>query len=137
MKSINWLGLVAALVVGQIIGIVWYGTVFSDAWLAAMEMTEADFVGTEWRMSLGFINMVVILIGLDWLIGRLDARSWMGGARVALAACVFFALTVVSLDYVYAAGNLPLLWIDGGYQLLTYVIGGALLGGLKLKPKAN
>lgn len=137
MKNINWLGLVAALVVGQIIGIVWYGTVFSDAWMAAMELTEAEFVGTEWRMGLGFINMVVILIGLDWLIGRLDARSWMGGARVALAACIFFALTVVSLDYVYAAGNLPLLWIDGGYQVLTYVIGGALLGGLRLKAKAG
>jgi len=137
MKSINWLGLVAALVVGQIIGIIWYGTVFSDAWLAAMEMTEAEFVGTEWRMSLGFINMVVILIGLDWLIGRLDARSWVGGAKIALTACVCFALTVVTLDYIYAAGNLPLVWIDGGYQVLTYVIGGALLGGLKLKAKAT
>ena len=137
MKTINWLGLVAALVVGQVIGIVWYGSVFSAAWLQAMEMTHADFVGTEWRMSLGFVNMVVILIGLDWLIGRLDARNWMAGARVALAACAFFALTVVSLDYIYAAGNLPLLWIDGGYQLLTYVIGGALLGGLRLKPKAG
>ena len=137
MKRINWLGLVAALVVGQIIGIVWYGAVFSDAWLAAMEMTEADFVGTEWRMGLGVINMLVILIGLDWLIGRLDARSWTGGAKIGLAACVFFALTVVSLDYAYAAGNLPLLWIDGGYQLLTYGIGGALLGGMRLKPKAR
>ncbi|HQR87740.1 MAG: hypothetical protein B7Z44_12350 [Caulobacter sp. 12-67-6] len=136
MKTINWLGLVAALVVGQVIGIVWYGSLFSAAWQEAMEMTQADFAGTEWRMSLGLVNMVVILIGLDWLIGRLDARSWMAGARVALAACIFFALTVVSLDYIYAAGNLPLLWIDGGYQLLTYVIGGALLGGLRLKPKA-
>ena len=137
MKTINWLGLVAALVVGQIIGIAWYGVLLSDAWMKAMGMTEAQFVGTEWRMSLGFINMVVILIGLDWLIGRLDARSWIGGAKVALAACAFFALTVVALDYIYAAGVPALLWIDGGYQVLSYGIGGALLGGLKLKPKAG
>ena len=137
MKTINWLGLVVALVFGQIIGIVWYGVLFSDAWMTAMGMTEAQFVGTEWRMSLGVINMIVILLGLDWLIRRLDARSWMGGAKVALAVCAAFALTVVAQDYIYAAGVPALLWIDGGYQLLTYGIGGALLGGLKLKPKAG
>jgi hypothetical protein len=135
MKSINWLGLIAALIAGQVIGVLWYGLVFSNAWMAAMRMTEDQFVGTEWRMALGIANMVVILIGLDWLIGRLGARTWLGGAKVAMAACVFFALTVVALDYIYAAGLLALQWIDGGYQLATYLVGGALLGGLKLKPK--
>jgi hypothetical protein len=137
MKNINWLGLVAALVIGQVIGFAWYGALFSEAWMKAMGVTQAQFVGTEWRMSLGFINMVVILIGLDWLIQRLDARSWVGGTKVALAACVCFALSVVALNYIYAAGTTALLWIDGGYQLLTYAIAGALLGGLKLKPKAG
>ncbi|ALL13202.1 DUF1761 domain-containing protein [Caulobacter henricii] len=137
MKTINWLGWVAALVVGQVIGILWYGILLSAAWMKAMGMTEADFVGTEWRMGLGILNMAIILIGLDWLIRRLEARTWLGGAKVGLAACVFFDLTVVALDYVYAAGNLSLFWIDGGYQLLTYTLGGALLGGLKLKPRAG
>lgn len=136
MKQVNWLGLVVALIAGQVIGIVWYGNVFSAAWMEAQRLTEADFVGQDWKMGLGVLNMIVILLGLDWLIRRLGGIGYVAGAKVALAACVCFALTVAALNYIYAAGSLSLMLIDGGYQVLTYVVGGALLGGLKLKPKA-
>jgi hypothetical protein len=135
MKQVNWLGLVVALIAGQVIGIVWYGNVFSAAWMEAQRLTEADFVGQDWKMGLGVLNMIVILLGLDWLIRRLGGIGYVAGAKVALAACVCFALTVAALNYIYAAGSLSLMLIDGGYQVLTYVVGGALLGGLKLKPK--
>lgn len=136
MKKVNWLGLVVALIAGQVIGIAWYGNLFSVAWMEAQRLTEADFVGQDWKMGLGVVNMVVILLGLDWLIRRLGAEGYLAGARVGLAASACFALTVAALNYIYAAGTLSLLAIDGGYQLVTYAIAGALLGGLKMKPKA-
>jgi hypothetical protein len=134
MKQVNWLGLVVSLVVGQVIGFLWYGTLFAQAWMKATGVTEA--AGQEWKMGLGILNMVVVLLGLDWLIRRVGTTGFVGGAKTALTACVLFALTVLSLNYIYANGAPALLWIDGGYQLLTYAIGGALLGGLRLKPKA-
>lgn len=137
MKNVNWLGLVVALVAGQAIGILWYGNLFSAAWMEAQRLTEADFVGQDWKMALGVLNMIVILLGLDWLIRRLGAAGYVAGAKTALCACVAFALTVAALNYIYAAGTLSLLVIDGGYQVVTYTIAGALLGGLKRKPKAD
>lgn len=136
MKNVNWLGLVVALVAGQAIGILWYGNLFSAAWMEAQRLTEADFVGQDWKMGLGVLNMIVILLGLDWLIRRLGADGYVAGAKIALSICVCFALTVAALNYIYAAGALSLLLIDGGYQVVTYTIAGALLGGLKRKPKA-
>ncbi|AHI88556.1 DUF1761 domain-containing protein [Caulobacter vibrioides] len=136
MKQVNWLGLVVALIAGQVIGVIWYGNLFSAAWMEAQSLTDADFVGQDWKMGLGVLNMIVILLGLDWLIRRLGASGYMAGAKVALAACVCFALTVAALNYIYAAGTLSLLLIDGGYQVVTYTVAGALLGGLKRKPKA-
>ena len=136
MKQVNWLGLVVSLVVGQVIGFLWYGTLFAQAWMKATGVTEADAAGQEWKMGVGMLNMLVVLLGLDWLIRRVGATGFVGGAKTALTACVVFALTVVSLNYLYANGAPALLWIDGGYQLVTYAVFGALLGGLKIKPKA-
>jgi len=134
MRQVNWLGLVVSLVLGQVIGFLWYGTLFAQAWMKATGVTEA--AGQEWKMGLGILNMLVVLLGLDWLIRRVGATGFVGGARTALIACVVFALTVVSLNYLYANGAVSLLWIDGGYQLVTYLVFGALLGGLRMKPKA-
>jgi hypothetical protein len=136
MKNVNWLGLVVALVAGQAIGILWYGNLFSAAWMEAQRLTEADFVGQDWKMGLGVVNMLVILLGLDWLLRRLGVDGYIAGARTALLVCVCFALTVAALNYIYAAGTLSLFVIDGGYQVVTYTIAGALLAGLKRRPKA-
>ena len=136
MKQVNWLGLVVSLIVGQVIGFLWYGTLFAQAWMKATGVTEADAAGQEWKMGLGIVNMLVVLLGLDWLIRSLGATSFVAGAKTALIACAVFALTVVSLNYIYANGDISLQWIDGGYQLVTYVVFGALLGGLRRKPKA-
>lgn len=136
MKNVNWLGLVVALVAGQAIGILWYGNLFSAAWMEAQRLTEADFAGQDWKMGLGVVNMLVILLGLDWLLRRLGVDGYVAGARIALLVCVCFALTVAALNYIYAAGTLSLFVIDGGYQVVTYTIAGALLAGLKRRPKA-
>jgi hypothetical protein len=136
MKNVNWLGLVVSLIVGQVIGFLWYGTLFAQAWMKATGVTEGNAAGQEWKMGLGMLNMLVVLLGLDWLIRRVGVTGFVGGARIALIACGVFALTVVSLNYLYASGAVSLLWIDGGYQLVTYLVFGALLGGLKMKPKA-
>ena len=137
MKSVNWIGLVVALVAGQIFGIVWYGNLFSAAWAKAMGLTEADFVGQEWRMALGVVNMLLILLALDFAMRRLGTRGWLPGAKLGLFVGLFFGATVSALNYIYAAGPLVLLLIDGGYQVVSYALLGALLGGLRRAPKAE
>ena len=34
MKGLNWLGVVVALVVGEGLGMLWYGMLFKDRWIA-------------------------------------------------------------------------------------------------------
>ena len=138
MKSVNWLGVVVALIAGQVIGIGWYGMIFSEKWMGLTGITEAEArAAPQWLMALGALNMLVILLGLDWLIRKTGALGWSAGLRLALAVCVLFDLTVVSLGYIYKLEPAALLAIDGGYQLLTYGVAGLLIGGLRLKPKAG
>jgi hypothetical protein len=137
MKSVNWLGVVVALIAGQVIGMLWYGMIFTQKWMELTGVTEAQAqTAPKWLMGLGVVNMVVVLLGLDWLIRKTGSLGWVAGAKLALAVCVLFDLTVVSLGYLYKLEPPALFVLDAGYQLLTYVVAGALIGGLRLKREA-
>ena len=131
MKGINWLGVLAALVASQTIGIVWYGLLFEAQWT---DLTGIAVSGSEGStaMALGAVQNLVIAIGLGWLIARTGMTGWVGGATAGLIACLFFGLATIALRFIYGDVNPGLIPIDGGYMLIQYGVSGALIGGVRL-----
>ena len=134
MKSINWLGLVAALVISQGLGMLWYGQLFGELWKAAVKVDTTASVPIS--MTAGAVDNLVVLVGLAWLIPKLGWESWSGGARAGLAAAVFFAAPAAILDPIYAGAPASLMAVEGGYLAIYMIVGGALIGGLRLGKKA-
>eukprot|EP01030_Chromulinospumella_sphaerica_P018864 gene18864-18735_t len=135
MKSINWIGVVVALVVGQILGYGWYGVVFTDKWMALSGVTAeaADSMAMVW----GVVQNLVIVVGLGWLVGKTGTTGYVNGAIFGALVCAFFGLGTMALRFIYSNDNTGLIPIDGGYMLLQYILSGAILAGLKLgKPAA-
>jgi hypothetical protein len=101
LKGVNWIAVVVATVVLEVVGYLWYGVVFAKAWVAAggpiprLSMAVAQ--------SLGVLNTLVITTGLAWLLARLG-RAGLGASIVAaLAAWFFFDFTTMALDFLYVA----------------------------------
>lgn len=137
MKNINWVGVIVALIVSQAIGMAWYGFLFSDAWMAASGMVAAEMEENSMTYVWGALQNLVVIVGLAWLVVKTGKSDWMGGAKMGLFACVFFALATYSLRFIYGNDNTALIPIDSGYMLLQYVLSGAIVAGLKLgKPAA-
>ena len=89
MKGINWVGVIAAVVVGQVIGFLWYGMLFEEQWMALSGVTPSgDAANTA--MALGVVNQLVVAVGLAWLIGKLGNATLAGGATAGLLAGIFF-----------------------------------------------
>ncbi|HEX6860092.1 MAG TPA: DUF1761 domain-containing protein [Caulobacteraceae bacterium] len=131
MKGINWAGVVAAVIVGQVIGFLWYGLVFEQQWLALTGITpNAD--AANMSMALGAVNQLVVAIGLAWLVNKLGAATLMGGATAGLAAGFFFAATTAAQNFIYAGADTGLIPIDIGYLLVVYTVMGAVIGAVKL-----
>ncbi|MDP1737865.1 MAG: DUF1761 domain-containing protein [Caulobacter sp.] len=137
MKTINWVGVIVALIVSQALGMAWYGFIFSEKWMALSGMTEADVAG-DMTMSYvwGAVQNLVVIVGLALLAGKLGKSDWMGGARLGLFVCVAFALATYSLRFIYGSDNTGLIPIDAGYMLIQYALSGAIVAGLKLGKKA-
>lgn len=136
MKGINWIGVVVALVVGQALGYVWYGVVFSDAWMAASGIPAAEMDDNSATYAWGALQNLVVVVGLAWLAAQLGKSDWMSGAVMGALVCVFFALATYSLRFIYGNDSPALIPIDAGFMLVQYVLSGAIVAGLKLGKSA-
>lgn len=130
--KLNWLGIGAATVVAFFIGFLWYGVLFEAQWQSLTGVTgEGDPV---W-MLLGLAQTFVSMAGLGWFIARDGTTDWMGGLKIGLVAGVCFALMTSAYGFVYQTSPLALLPIDWSHLLVIYAVGGALIAGLRMKPK--
>lgn len=132
--KLNWLGIIVATVIAYFIGFLWYGVIFEAQWIE-LSGVSPEAGGSTTAMALGLVQTFVVMVGLGWLIGKLG-EGWLNGARIGLMACVFFALMTMAYGFIYQTEPMGLLWIDASHLLAVYIVGGAVIGGLRLKPKA-
>ena len=85
-------------------------------------------------LGLGAVLTIIIVLGLSWLMRRLGAASPQAGVMAALAAWFFFNFTTMAIDYLYVGHTGAFVAINMGYQLLSYLIAGAVLG--LIRPRA-
>lgn len=136
MKGINWLGVVLATIVGQAVGFLWYGILFTDKWvelaLGGVEPTDAAATASIWQ---GALLSLFQSFGLAWLISLLAANTLIKGGWVGLFAAFFFSGPIVVQQMVYAGAPLELVTIDAGYVLVWLTLAGAVIGGVRLPQK--
>jgi hypothetical protein len=134
-KGISWISVVVAVVVLQVLGFLWYGMLFSAPWMAEMRASglsvDMSDAGRSLSVMLGVIVTVVMVLGMAWLTQRVGAHTLQAGLMAGLYAWFFFSLTTQALEYVYMGFTPKLMAINAGYQLLSFLLAGAVLGGLR------
>lgn len=135
MGNINWLGVIVATIVAFFIGFLWYGLLFQAQWMA-LSGVPADGDHNPIWMAVGLLQTFVTMTGLGWFIARDGGGGWMGGFKIGLIAAICFALMTSAYGFIYHTSNIGLLPIDWSHMLLIYALGGAIIGGLRMKAKA-
>lgn len=135
LQGINWIAVVIAAVVVFLLGYVWYAVLFTAPWTAALVgATLAPALTPGAAMAVGFVNILLITIGLAWLLNRLGARRLDAAVGVSLAVWLFFNFTTMAVDYIYVGLSRDLVLINMGYQLVSYLVTGVILA--LIRPKA-
>ena len=133
MDRINWLGVIAATVVAFFIGFLWYGLIFEATWLELTGQTKSEDMSML-PMAWGLLQTFVTMLGLGWFIGR--DSTVMEGLKTGLVAAICFALMTSAYNFIYETSPTGLLPIDWSHLLVIYAVGGAIIGGLRMKAKA-
>lgn len=136
-KGTNWLGVLVAAVVTWLLGALWYGLAFKEPWIAATGIDpDAAEAARFMPMALGFGIQLLIAIGMGWLVPKV-AEGWGGGGRVGIFAWIFLGMPVQAYGFVYMTEPMAILPIDFGYVFLTFLLSGAIVGGLRFGRRAG
>ncbi len=131
LPKLNPVGIALASVAFFFVGFLWYGLLFTDAWMAAHGLTEEDAGSPAW-MLLGLVLTVMQVLGLAIVM------KWKGIANVgdAVKTAVFlwalFALPFNLYAFTYlTAHNVTLLAIDASHMLVGWVAAAVILALFK------
>lgn len=125
LGDMDWLGiLVATLVVGVVLGTIFYGPVFGKQWAAASGMPytmKPPMNQIVWGTIIGFIFQ----IGVAFLGATDDIEH---SIVTALVFGVFILGPVLYARVIWAKGNRTAFFIDFAYLFLAIAVGGYVQG---------
>jgi len=127
--GLNSVAIVAASVAFFFLGFIWYGVLFSDIWMAAAGVTEADGQGQSplWMLA-GFGICVLQVIGLGLVLKWRGITDMGGAVKTAIIMWACFALAIVLYAYVYIpTHNGSILMVDASHLLVGWVVSAVIL----------
>ena len=133
---VNWLAIIAAAVVIFLLGGLWYSpVVFAKRWLAlqgrTMEQMQADAAAAN--MPLMYLQAFLSALVTSWILALFLAHmgryGWMIGAHVGALAWLGFAAPTSYATAVFSMKPKQLWLIDTMFNLVSFVLAGAILGG--------
>ena len=127
--DLNWFAILVAALVPVVIGGVWYSPMlFARPWMRAVGRTPEQLSGASLGYALSAVGAVVMSYALARILRWAEVADPWNGALVGALAWLGFVATVLAVN-TYFGGRSRALWaIDAGYQLLSLVVMGAILG---------
>ena len=127
--AINWIGVIAGVVVSWIAGAVYY-MVLSEQWLASIGKTRDQINGRDPSpYIIGFLCQVVMAIVLAAIMpGLFGSRTLANGLLTGGLMWLGFVITSMTLNHRYGQAPWSRTVIDGGYLLLALLIQGGIIG---------
>jgi len=129
---------IAAIVAFYAVGFIIYALVFSEFWMNALGYSEADFAGQEWKMILGPVMPVLIVLGLAKICHKTGADDLTGRLKLGAGLWLFFMVPVMMYDFVYGTRYPLEVWLlDSAHLLVATLLASAVLTWRKSKPAAT
>ena len=128
LQTLNWLAIAVATAAAFILGGLWYGPLFGQAWMQALGKTEADIEPTPAPFVISFFTAALTCIVVAALMLALGIDTVVGGALFGLIVGIGFIATAMASDSAFCGWGMRLFLIQGGYRVAYSVLMGAIIG---------
>lgn len=129
LSQINYLAVLVASLSAFVVGFLWYSPVFlGKIWMKEAGLTQEKVSQSNMAkiFSLSFLLTLIICFNLAAFLGT-DAGFLWGMIYGGLAGIGWVAASLGVL-FLFEGRTLKLFLIDGGYQAITYMVAGAIIG---------
>jgi len=134
----NHLAVIVSAVAYFMLGGLWFGLVFANAWMQAVGKTMEELQRTTMPegvlYTLAFIFALVLSYTLNWLLNRSGKQGANEGVKLAIGLWIGIVATTIGPIFMFSGSSLRLFILDAGYPLVAMVVSGAIIGGWRKKP---
>jgi surface polysaccharide O-acyltransferase-like enzyme len=134
--GVNLLAVLACAIAGMVVGFLWYSPMlFANPWMKLMGLDPNDkakiaemqkSAGPSYAMS--FVASILTAFVLGKIIAVSGETSPVDGLKIGLVVWLGFVTTVQLTNALFSRQPNKLYMINTGYQLVCYVVMGAILG---------
>ena len=141
MPEINYLAVLVAGVVAQVLGALWYGPIFGKQWLLGMgwgpeKVQEAKERGGMWKLYLGsFLSALVVSyvtahVYWAWELAAPEfaTQPLILGAMVGFFSWLGFSITSTVSSVIWEERNMTVFGIGAGHDLVRLIVVGVIIG---------
>ena len=127
--EVNWIAVIAAAVMGFVVGGIWYGPIMGKKWMGAVGLTEQDIkqgsMGAIYGGAFGFSLIA------SWTLAHTFATymtelSFSVKVMTAFGVALGFIIPAIGTNYLFSQKSKSLFFIDSGYWLLFYIAMGVV-----------
>lgn len=141
MIGINFLAVLTVAVASMVLGFIWYGPLFHKAWARVIGVDGSMLPPEQAKEMqkkmipvyvLNFILSIVTAVVLSIFINFTFSFDAVSGIIVALLVWLGFVMPTVAGQAMWSGKPAKLAWtmffLSAGYQLINFIIAGAILG---------
>lgn len=130
ISNLNYLAIIVAALSTFVVGSLWYSSfLFGKKWMELNGFTEESLKsGRSMPVVFGgsFIASLLAAFALAMFLGTAGTLGF--GIFAGFMIAVFWISTSRLNNLLFEQGNLTLFFIHSGYDLITYIIMGAIIG---------
>jgi hypothetical protein len=130
LSNLPWLHVLVAAIAYFALGAIWYGPLFSKAWVRghAINMSDPDAKkGVAGIMITSFFIVLAICIALAILLEVTYVKDIAHAVKWGLFIGIGFVVTTTSMTYIYLKKPVSIHLIDGLYHVIGIVIASVIL----------
>ena len=126
--GLNWWAILVATGAAFVLGFLWYGPLFGQAWLKALGKTEADLQPSPTPFVISFFTTLLSCVVLAAIMKGMALQSLGGGLLIGGLVGVGFIAASMASDSAFCRSGMPLFLIQSGYRVLYSILMGGILG---------
>lgn len=129
----NYAAILAAALVGWLIGAAWYG-ILGKQWMNALGWSDEEKASKSKSpigpMIISFIALVIMAYMLSSIMGHVGPLTIRNGAIAGALSWLGFTITTMTVNNAFQMRKPMLTIIDGGHWLVALVVQGMVIGWL-------
>lgn len=129
LTQINYLAVLVAALSSFAIGSLWYASfLFGTAWMQESGMTDEKIRQSNMVRTFGlaFLLSLIIAFNLAAFLGPESTFVW--GLTAGALVGIGWVAASTGINYLYEGKSLKLFLINGGYQAVSFMVMGGIVG---------